>query len=740
MPQGQKQPAFSAGDLSGGFASAVVSITGNVAAGVIAFAPLGPEYAGQGIVAGMLSSIVAGLLCAVSGGAPGMISGPKATTSMAFAALLGSLLATGRFDMATPEGANLLLSLAFGAVLLSGSVQIMLGAFRVGRLVEFMPYPVVAGIRNTTAVLLITGQFWAFVGVPRQSWGALLGDLSQFQPATTAVAALTAFVAWKGGRWMPKPAVPVVALLVGTLVYYAIGFVSPGAQLGPVLGTLPSAIPKPEYFGSVLGALTDSANLSVFAAVISGALAMAVLDSLSALITLVSYQSIADRRFDPNKQLVGQGIGSVVVAFFGGLTTSGILARAAVNHRSGGRNRASGVINAVAVLLLIVVLSGPLAMIPKAAIAGLIMVIASGLFDRWSAGQIRESVRSDAHDRRDNVLATVQMGVVVIVGVSVSLVAAVGTGIVLSVVVFVAQMSRSPIRRVRTGTTVRSARSRDPETTRVLSESGHRIAVVELEGPIFFGTAEVLATKAEALAEEGTDFVIFDMKRVQGVDATGFKVLGQTFLRLRGRKTTLGFSYVVPGGLRAEVAEDLMLNGVPEARMWPSTDRALEYFEEGLLFKLGADDFDEDGWTIATFGAEWGLDDAQCTVLETYVIERTFDGGEVVFDEGDTGRSMFLLRYGLADISVSIGEARRHRVGTASRGTVIGEISLLDGRPRSAAVEATGPLTAYELTAEAFDRMLEDDPLLAVRVQAGLAKILAERLRRSSELMMELES
>jgi sulfate permease, SulP family len=740
MPQDPQQPVLSPGDLSGGFASAVVSITGNVAAGVIAFAPLGPEYAGQGIIAGMLSSIVAGLLSAMFGGAPGMISGPKATTSMAFAALLASLLATGRFDMATPEGADLLLSLAFGAVVLSGSVQVMLGASRVGRLVEFMPYPVVAGIRNTTAILLITGQFWTFVGVPRQSWGDLLGHLAQFQPATAVVAALTALVAWKGSRWMPKPAVPVAALIAGTLLYYAIQLAAPGVRLGPVLGALPSVIPRPDYFGPVLAALTDAGNLPVIAAVVSGAIAMAVLDSLSALITLVSYQSIADRRFDPNKQLVGQGIGSIASAFFGGLTTSGILARAAVNHSAGGRAKASGVVNAVAVLLLLVVLSGPLALIPKAAIAGLIMVIASGLFDRWSAGQMRESFRADAHDRRDNRLATVQMGFVVIVGVSVSLVAAVGTGIVLSVVSFVAQMTRSPIRRVRTGVTVRSARSRDPETTRILSESGHRIAVVELEGTIFFGTAEALATKAEGLSDEGTDFVIFDMKRVQGVDATGFKVLGQTFKRLRGRGTTLGFSYVMPGVLRSDIAEDLMLNGVPEARMWQSTDRALEYFEEGLLFKLGADDFDDLGWTVAAFGGGWGLDARQCETLESYVVERTFDGGEVLFEEGDTDCSMFLLGNGLADISVSIGENRRHRVGTASRGTVIGEISLLDGRPRSAAVEATGPLTVYELTAEAFDRMLENDPQLAVRVQAGLARILAERLRRASELMIELES
>lgn len=741
MPPGPSNARFTPGDLTGGFASAVVAIPGNVAAGVIAFAPLGAEYAGLGILAGMLSSIVAGLLASLFGGAPGMIAGPKATTSMAFAAMLGSLVATGRFDLGTPEGERLLLSLAFGAVLISGSVQMLLGAFRVGGLVKFMPYPVVAGIRNTTAILLVYSQIWPSLGVARQSWGALLSDLGQIQPATMAVTVFTAVFVWKGGRWLKKPAVPIVALVAGSALHYAIDALLPAAPLGPVLGALPPVVPRPEYVGSIFGALADTVSLGVVATVISGALAIAVLDSISALITLVSYQSIADRRFDANNQLVGQGIGSAVSAFFGGLTTSGILARALVNYRAGGRTRASGVVNALGVLVLMLLLTGPLALLPKATIAGLIMVIASGLVDRWSFGQVKESLRPDAEDRRDNVVASVQMAFVVLVGLAWSLVAAVGAGVALSVVVFVVQMSRSPIRRVRTGASVRSAKSRDSETTRILEEMGHRIAVLELEGTIFFGSSDALATRAEALAEEGTDFVIFDLRRVRDVDATGFKVLGQTFTRLRSRGTTLGFSFVVPGQLRPEVAEDLMLNGVPEARMFESTDRALEYFEEGLLMKLGADEFDEEGWTLTMFAADWGLSEEEASVLERYVGERWFDGGDYLFRERDGDRSLFMLRRGTADITIPIpGEARHRRLGTVAKGTIVGEIALLDGLPRSAGVRATVPVDAYELTHDAFLRMASDHPTIAVKIQAGIGAVLGTRLRRANALIAELDS
>lgn len=741
MPPSKSSTRFTPGDLSGGFASAVVSIPGNVAAGVIAFAPLGAEYAGVGILAGMLSSIVAGLLASLFGGAPGMIAGPKATTSMAFAAMLTTLIATGRFDLATPDGERLLLSLAFGAVLISGSVQILLGAFRVGGLVKFMPYPVVAGIRNTTAILLVYSQIWPSLGVARQGWGELLADLGQIQPATLSVTAFTALFVWKGGRWVRKPLVPIVALVAGSALYYLIEGLVPGTRLGPALGALPPVVPRPDYLGSIFGALAQSVSLGVVAAVVSGALAIAVLDSISALITLVSYQSIADRRFDANHQLVGQGIGSAASAFFGGLTTSGILARAVVNHRSGGRTRASGVVNALGVLVLMLVLTRALAMLPKATIAGLIMVIASGLVDRWSFGQVKESLRPDAEDRRDNVVASVQMIFVVLVGVTWSLVAAVGAGVALSVLVFVIQMSRSPIRRVRTGATVRSAKSRDKETTRILEEKGHRIAVLELEGTIFFGSSDALATEAESLADEGADFVIFDLRRVRDIDATGFKVLGQTFTRLRSRGTTLGFSFVVPGSLRPDVAEDLMLNGVPEARMFESTDRALEYFEEGLLMKLGADEFDEGGWTLSMFAADWGLSEEESAVLERHVGERWFDGGDFLFREGDTDRSLFMLRRGTADITIPIpGEARHRRLGTVARGTIIGEIALIDGLPRSAGVRATGPVDAYELTHEAFTRIAREHPAIGIKIQAGIGAVLGTRLRRANALIAEIDS
>jgi sulfate permease, SulP family len=739
MPRAFVTSRFNKGDLSGGLSSAVLAIGGNVAAGVIAFSPLGQDYLGEAVLAGMLSSIVAGLLASLSGSAPGMIVGPQATTAMAFAALLSQLLATGHFD-GRPE---LLLSLAFSAVMISGSVQILLGAFRVGGLVKFMPYPVVAGIQNTTAILLIAGQFWTFLGVePELGAGAarFMETLGRTQPATVLVSLITVLVAWKGARFLPKAAVPVAALGVGTVSYYLFKLLMPGVGLGQQLPQIEATLPGPDYLTSILSGLGEAATLGVLATVIAGAVAMAILDSVASLITLVSYQGIAGRRFAANSQLVGQGIGSAVSALFGGLTAAGSLTRATLNHEAGGRTRGSGVINAVGVLILILVLARPLSWIPKAAIAGLIVVIATSLFDRWVLGQAREALRRDAEDTRDNWIAVGLMVFVVVVGVMEGLVAAVGAGVALSVVVFVVQMSRSPIRRVRTGASVRSARRRARSLTDLLEAHGDRISVIELEGMIFFGSCDSLATRAEALADGGAEFVLLDLRRVHGIDATGYQVLGQIYQRLRRRGSTVAFSHVVPGRLNKEIAEDLKLNGVPNARMFESVDRALEYFEEALLTKLGADALRISAWAVADFGKAWGLTGDECAVLERYVDRRVFEAGDVVFMEGDVDRSMFLISRGTADVTIPIGDGRRSRLATFQQGTVFGEMALLDGEPRAARIEATAPLEVFELTHEAFDRLHTEEHAAAMKIQTAVGRVLGRRLRGANELILELDS
>lgn len=718
-----------------------MSITGNAAAGIIAFGPLGPEYLGVGILAAMVASIIAGAIGAVTGGAPGMVSGPRATTAMLFAGLLTQLLGTGQFDLASPRGLQTVLTLAFAAVLLSGVMQALLGVFRVGGMVKFIPYPVVAGIRNTAAILLIRTQIWPFLGIEHHSILSLGKHLRDTQPLTLLVAVVTAVVAWQGARLLPRATVAAVALVAGAALHHALVYTVGEAGLGPLLGRIPSAIPRPSYLADLAGTFLSTDWLGFAPIVLSGAAAMAVLDSISALINLVALQSMANQRLDASRQLIGQGVGNVAGAVFGGLPASGIFARIAVNYRAGGRTRLSSVFNSLTILLLVIALAGPLGLLPRSAIAGLIVVIAVGLFDRWSFGLVRDAFGSADGRNHDALVNVAQMAFVVAVGVAVNLVWAVAAGVAVSILVFVVQMSRSPIRNVRSGTAVRSKTRRDAHRTEILIEQAERVAVVELEGTVFFGSADSIAVALDELAEGGVKFIVVDMKRVRRVDVTGYRVLSQIHERLRKAGVHVGFSYVAGVGSDGEAVRNLTVSGPVSAHyMFETTDEALEAFEDRLLLGLGATVVEMFRWTPTDIGRWLGLDEKQTYTFATYLAEIKFKPGDLVCRQGEPGDSMFFISLGSAEVTIPIpGQARHRRLATLTQGTVFGEMSLLDGRPRSADIRAKELLICYELTMEAFTELARHTPEIAMTVYSAIGQSLGSRLRESLELIAELD-
>ena len=154
------------GDLAGGLASAMTSLPGNIIRGTIAFAPLGEAYAGAGVLAGLYGTVFAGLVTAVCGSTPGIISGSYAASVAVFSAVVGQLWATGAWNQEPITGPAAVMTLAFLMVLLSGVVQVAFGVLRFGNLIRYISYPVVAGIVNGTAILFLKGAFWGYLGMP----------------------------------------------------------------------------------------------------------------------------------------------------------------------------------------------------------------------------------------------------------------------------------------------------------------------------------------------------------------------------------------------------------------------------------------------------------------------------------------------------------------------------------------------------------------------------------------------
>jgi CRP-like cAMP-binding protein/anti-anti-sigma regulatory factor len=331
--------------------------------------------------------------------------------------------------------------------------------------------------------------------------------------------------------------------------------------------------------------------------------------------------------------------------------------------------------------------------------------------------------------------------VVATVAIAVDLVAAVGIGVAVTIVSFLAAMSRSAVRRVYTGEAVHSRKTRDPRLSAVLAEHGRRIVVFELEGPIFFGTAESLAERVDASVRGGATHIVLDLKRVSEVDSTGAKIIRQMALALAERRGTLLLSHVSGGGrLRDRLAHSGVLGAVADDHVFLDTDHALEWAEDRLIAAELAGATPREV-PLERLDALAGLDAAEREILAGLLARRTYQAGEVVFREGDEGRELFLIVKGTASVRLRLpGHARDNRLATFSPGTVFGELALLDNQPRSAAIRADEDLVCYVLSQEAFETLKERHEPIAIKLLANLARELSARLRRANRTISQLEA
>jgi anti-anti-sigma factor len=303
-------------------------------------------------------------------------------------------------------------------------------------------------------------------------------------------------------------------------------------------------------------------------------------------------------------------------------------------------------------------------------------------------------------------------------------------------------MSRSAIRRAYRGDAIHSRRTRDPRHMQVVREHGGRILVLELEGPIFFGTAEDLANRVDTALRDGVSTIVLDLKRVNEIDSTGARILLQIQQRLSRQGKHLVLSHADRSPRVAAFLRDTgVLAALTGRRVFHDTDRALEWAEDRLI----AADLGEAGpraaYPLEGLDALAGLSADEYDVLRGMLARRTYAAGQVVFREGDEGRELFIIARGSASVKLRLaGDGRENRLATFSAGTVFGELALLDQQPRSATVEADEELVCYVLTDRAFDALRREHGPIAITLLTNIGRELSRRLRGANRTIFELES
>jgi SulP family sulfate permease len=728
----QAGPNSLANDAWGGLAAMLVALPSSIAFGVLVYTAIGPQYAGEGALAGILGAAALGIVAPLVSRNGGFITAPCAPA----AAVMSGLA----FDFAagdySPDRIAMLLAVT---TLLSALLQLLYGAVRVGRLIKFIPYQVVSGYLSGVALIIAVGQLPKLLGLPSDVPLARgLASPQLWNWSAIAVGSVTIVAMAIVPRFVQKIPAAIIGLLAGIAAYFALAAFNPDllklAGNPLVIGPIETSGSFVESIKLRLTALVAVRPADIGLVLIS-ALTLSVLLSIDTLKTGVVLDALVRRRHDSDRELLGQGAANAAAVLVGGMPGAATMGATLVNITSGGRSPWSGVMEGAFVVTAFALLSRFIAWVPIGALAGLLLAVAWRMFDRNIFRlALQPSTRVDF-----GVIATV------VIVAQFGLIAASVTGIALAILLFIRDQARSSVIVVKADLrAMRSKRRRGAAESALLDCHGDQAAVVQLHGNLFFGTTDQLFSEIEKDLET-LYYLLVDLRRVQSMDFTAAHLFEQMKERLHERGGELLFSGMpssLPTRYKIEnyLAELGLVRKGGGIRVFDTRDGAIEWMEARILERAGWKPQDEGPpLTLARMELFAGLGPEEIAELAGIVGEMSVIAGGRICAAGDRGDQMFLVRRGRLYALLPLEGGKRHHLATFGAGDFFGELAFLDRQPRSADVEAATAAGLYVLSRERFDSLLHTNPALCGKIFERLAFSVSRRLRVADTELRGLE-
>lgn len=446
---------------------------------------------GVGAEAGLVTAIIAGFIAAIFGGSHVQVSGPTGAMVVVLAPIV----------VLHGVGAVALVSV------MAGLIVLLAGLLRLGRTISFIPWPVIEGFTLGIGIIIFLQQIPSVTGRPGGHTNVVVAAYRSLAAADPgylvwSLAAVLIVAACMVGLTRVHAAIP--GSLVGIVVVTVLALLIPNNL--QVIGELPGSLPMPSL---------PAASWPVLSSLVLPAVTVAALAAIESLLSVRVAASMGTTgTYDPDRELVGQGLASIGAGLFGGMPATGAIARTAVNLRAGARTRVAAAFHAVVLLVIVLAVAAPVGYVPLAALGGVLMVTAARMVDLHVARSIMTSTRSDA----------AAYLITAIVTVSVDLIVAVIIGIVLAG--FFALRSLSDATGVR----------RNPIPGEPVP-GDERIALIRIRGPLFFASSDRVLEAVTNI--EDVSVVILQMSQVEMVDATGAHTLSEIIQRLEMRDMTV---------------------------------------------------------------------------------------------------------------------------------------------------------------------------------------------------------
>lgn len=510
-------------------------VVAGIVVGIVAL-PLAIAFgiaSGVSPTVGLITAIVGGFLVSAFGGNSVQIGGPTG----AFIVIVYGIIA--RFGL---EGLAV-------ATFMAGLILVLMGLFKLGTVIKFIPYPIVVGFTAGIALTILTTQVNDFLGLGLTDlpgdftgkWGAYLSNLGSIDLLTVAVALVSLaiiIITPKISKRLPGALIAIVVVTAAVAILKSVMPEVGVSTIGDRFGQMKTDIPEVHSFALTM----ENINL-----LLPSAFTIAVLGAIESLLSATVADGVTGSRTSTNTELIGQGIANVVVPFFGGIPVTGAIARTMTNITNGGRTPVAGVVHAVVLLLIYLLLMPLISYVPMACLAAVLVMVSYNM-SGW------RTIRAMLHNPKSDISV---MAVTFLLTVVFDLTIAIEIGLLLAVVLF--------LRRVMENTEIRVySEQLDVAEGTDLDASHHEVLpvlpgveVYEIDGPFFFG----VATKFEELMRNSMSrkpmVRILRMRKVPFVDSTALHNL-----EILIKSSQTDGIHVVLSGVSDNVRETLLKAGI----------------------------------------------------------------------------------------------------------------------------------------------------------------------------------
>jgi SulP family sulfate permease len=708
-----------------GMVGGLIVLSTSISYPAVIFTGAFEPYLGTGIQMALFGSAVLGAAVAVGSSYPAAIANIQIETGVVLGVLSAAISESlGARGAGAPGLATLVAAIVLSSVSL-GVVFIALGVFRLGNVIRYVPFPVIAAFLAYIAWLLLRGGMSTMIGQPL----SLPASVLLLQPSLLphwlpgALAAIGLLILQLVHRhYLNMPVALVASVAVFWLIVWLTG--TSAAELRTAGYLL--AGPSPEQSWSPVAPLValTQADWTVVLRQLPQVVIVWLVGMIALLVIASGVEMVSRSNIDLDQELRVAGIGNLMSGLGGGLPGYHSTSASLLSHYIGTKSRLVGLISA-AICASVLLFGGPLlAHVPKLLLGLVLIYLALGIaanlaLDRWPK------------------LPLADRGILLVVLLSLiwlGFVQGIVIGIIAGLAVFAFNYARiDAVRASGSGASYASNVLRPPAQRRLLVDHGAAIQVIRLQGYLFFGSAHRVLERVSARltlpGEMPLRYLVLDLERVDGVDSSTVF----SFIRLIERADQRGVTILwaaVPATVAAALrSAGLDLDRRARPQLFLDLDHALEYAEDVLLDRLAGAAAAPDEPARASPVLAMGED------ILAYGTRVTWRAGEHAIRQGEPSEEMYFIETGRLTARLEQASGNHVRLRTILPGTVIGEVACYLGVPRSASVVADQDSSAFRITKDALERMRTENPELAVAFHEFMACAAAERLAHNTALL-----